>query len=121
MLKTIILAFVVKNSHPKRTCQVFHPLSTRAFYTVYTFPVFVSIVAESQCRRERVCMCQHFPGGAAESDHPKFPPEGCCEASRAHVAGQQPGCQGNSHRGSEVSQYGGVMWTATALICGCLN
>lgn len=66
-------------------------------------------------------MCQHFSGGAAESDHPKFPPEGCCEAPRTHVAGQQPGCQGNRHRGSEVSQYGGVMWTATTLICGCLN
>lgn len=58
-------------------------------------------------------MCQHFSGGAAESDHPWFPPEGCCEAPWVHAAGQQPGCQGDRHWSTQVSpQCGGVVWTA---------
>lgn len=67
-------------------------------------------------------MCQHFSGGAAESDHPRFPPEGCCEETGAHAAGQQPGCQGNCHRSAQVSPNSTVVvWTANTLGCGCLD
>lgn len=62
--------------------------------------------AESQCRCSGVCMCQHFPGGAAEPDHPRFPPEGRCEAPGAHVAGQEPERQRDGHWSAQVSRCG---------------
>lgn len=78
--------------------------------SLYSWCHVLYTVAESQCRCARVCMCQHFSGGAAESDHPRLPPEGCCEAPRAHAAGQQPGCQGDCHWSTQVSQYTAVVW-----------
>lgn len=54
-------------------------------------------------------MCQHFSGGAAESDHPRFHPEGCCEAPRAHAAGLQPGCQGDRLWSAQVSESGALV------------
>lgn len=51
-------------------------------------------------------MCQHFPGGAAEPDHPRFPPEGRCEAPGAHVAGQEPERQRDGHWSAQVSRCG---------------
>ena len=56
-------------------------------------------------------MCQHFPGGAAEPDHPRFPPEGRCEAPGAHVAGQEPECQRDGHWSAQVSRRSTAEWT----------
>lgn len=67
-----------------------------------TCPTVPPVAGEFQCRRARVCLCEHLSGGAAESDHPRVPPEGCCEAPGPHAAGQQPGCQGDCHWSSQV-------------------
>lgn len=70
--------------------------------------VMFPVVAESLCRHAGVCVCQHFPGGAADSHHPGVPAEGCREETRSHAAGQQPGRQGNRHWSAQVGPNGTV-------------
>lgn len=47
-------------------------------------------------------MRRHLSGSPAESEHPELSEEGRGEAAWSHVAGQQPGRQGDRRRSTQV-------------------
>lgn len=65
--------------------------------------MLLGAVAESLCGHAGVCVCQHFPSGAANSHNPRVPAQGRCQETRALVDGQQPGGAGNCCWSTQVT------------------
>lgn len=72
-------------------------------WTSFSQCVRVFSASKPERRHAWVCVCQHFPGGPAEPDHPRFSTEGRCPAPGSHAAGQQHGCQGDCSGGAQVN------------------
>lgn len=73
-------------------------------------------VAESECRRTRVCLCEYFAGGSADSDDPELPAERRSKKVRPASSGQQPGGQRGGNWSAQVRQNYYTIYTKVKLM-----